>query len=52
MHGLLESRTPGAWPAPDRADHPAMIERAVFTPDHDSLRDPFRKFIDKEVAVP
>ena len=29
--------------------HP-MIDRTLFTPDHESFRDSFRKFIDKEIA--
>ena len=27
-----------------------MIERTLFTPDHESFRDSFRKFIDKEIV--
>jgi alkylation response protein AidB-like acyl-CoA dehydrogenase len=27
-----------------------MIERTLFTPDHDAFRDAFRRFVDKEVA--
>ena len=27
-----------------------MIERTLFTPDHESFRDSFRKFVDKEIA--
>lgn len=27
-----------------------MIERTLFSPDHDAFRDAFRKFIDKEIA--
>ena len=27
-----------------------MIERTLFTPDHESFRDSFRKFIEKEIA--
>ena len=27
-----------------------MIERTLFTSDHDAFRDAFRRFVDKEVA--
>ena len=27
-----------------------MIDRTLFTPDHDSFRDAFRRFVDKEIA--
>jgi len=27
-----------------------MIERTLFTPDHESFRDSFRRFVDKEIA--
>ena len=27
-----------------------MIERTLFTPDHEAFRDSFRRFIDKEIA--
>ncbi|MBP6484291.1 MAG: acyl-CoA dehydrogenase family protein, partial [Rhodoferax sp.] len=27
-----------------------MIERTLFTPDHESFRDSFRKFIEKEIT--
>ena len=27
-----------------------MIERTVFSPDHEAFRDSFRRFMDKEIA--
>ena len=27
-----------------------MIERTLFTPDHEAFRDSFRRFMDKEIA--
>lgn len=27
-----------------------MIERTLFSPEHDAFRDSFRRFIDKEIA--
>ena len=27
-----------------------MIERTLFTPDHESFRDSFRRFMEKEIA--
>ena len=38
--------TTGTWPANGNP----MIDRTLFTPDHETFRDAFRKFCEKEIA--
>ena len=51
-YAWYKSSNPGSTPIVPATPHKAadMIDRTLFTPDHEAFRDSFRRFIEKEIA--